>query len=349
MDPGLVCLMTDLFNLSKVKEGETVLVFENPMFSGAPLSEGRPPAYYNDAFRIAAENLGARMIGIDIPSAAMKTGTGMEEFFSGMADLMKNADLIVNSDLYQTAHTKALMAGARSIMIGGPTSAQKRLRPTPEVRRLSTRGAEFLQKGKKIRMTNKYGTDLTLDKTGRKGTAGYGAADEPGRWDNSQCGQVGCAPLEDSANGTLVIAPGDGLIPLGMYATSPIKCTLKDGRITKFEVSDGTGKMFEWFLKKFKDERSLTTSHIGWGTNRGADWNAGFTEKSGMDWEVGLGMILFAFGINNYDSPAKLNGLGGKNDAPSHFDIGMRNISFYVDDELVLDGEKEELVHAVVK
>jgi len=349
MDHSLLSLITNLFKLSKLKENETLLVFENPMFSGAPLAEGRPPPYYNQVFQMAAESLGARMIGIDIPSGAMKTGTGLEEFFPGIVDIMKKADLIVNCDLYQTAHNAALKAGARSIMIEGPTSAQWRLGPTEEVRRLSLRGAEFLQSAKKIRMTNKYGTDLTLDKTGRKGSAGYGAADEPGRWDNTECGQVGCAPLEDSANGTLVIAPGDGLIPLGMYATSPTKCTVKDGKITEFDSSDGTGKMFELFLKKFKDERSLITSHVGWGTNRGADWTAGFTEKSGMDWEVMYGQILFAFGINTYDSPAKLNGLGGKNDAPSHFDIGMRNVSFYLDDELVLDGEKEELVHPAVK
>ncbi|SRR6266571_6468284 len=347
MEQGLVPLITRLFKLSKLVEGETVLVFKNPVFSGASVTEGRPPAHYWDAFQIAAESMGARTIGIDIPSGAMKTGTGMEEFFSGMGDIMKKANLIVNSDLYQTVHNEALKAGARSIMIGGPTTGQFRLAPTPEIKRLSLKGAAFLQSGKRLRITSKHGLDLTFDKTGRKGQAGYGAADEPGRWDNTQCGQVGCAPLEDSANGTLVIAPGDGLIPLAMFAVEPIRCQVKDGKITKFESTDGVGKMFEWFLKKFDDSRSLSTSHVGWCTNAGANWAAGFVERNGMDWETKYGQTLLAFGSNIMDSPAKLCGLGGKNDAASHFDIGMRNVSFHVDDELVVDGEKEKLTPAV--
>jgi len=332
--------------MCKVKSNETVLVFNNPSFSGASAGE-RPPPSYKQAFRIVAESLGLKLMGVDLPSSAMRTGHGLEEFGPGIVNMMKSADLIVNSDLYQTAHYAALHAGAKSIMIFGPTSAQKRLMATKKMRVLTLRGAEYLMKGKKIRITNKYGTDLTLDKTGRKANAEYGAADEPGRWDNSQGGMVGCAPLEDSANGVLVIAPGDGLVPLGIYANSPIRCTFKDGKLTRFETSDGTGKLFEMCLKKFKDERSLVTSHIGWGVNWKADWVAGFSEQSGMDWETRYGNVLFALGINTFDSPLKLCGFGGKNDATSHFDIGMRNVSLYVDDEPVLDGKTEELSAAV--
>jgi 2,5-dihydroxypyridine 5,6-dioxygenase len=335
--------MTDIFKMCNLKEGEKVLIFNDPIVSGASV---RVPSDYGAAFREAAESLGGRVLGVDLPASGMVTGHGYENFGSELVDLMKNSDLIVNSDLYQTAHYAALHAGARSIMIMGPTSAQRRLIATEKMKGPTLKGAEYLIKGKKIRVTSAFGTDLVLDKTGRKANAEYGAADESGRWDNSQGGMVGCAPLEDSANGVVVVAPGDGLVPLGIYAQGPIKITFKDGKATKFDATDGTGKMFEGYLKKFGDERSLITSHIGWGVNAAADWVAGYTERSGQDWETKWGNTLFALGINTFDSPLRLCGLGGNNDAPSHFDIGMRNVSFYVDDELAVDGATEEIIPA---
>ena len=336
--------MADIFRMCKLKSEEKVLIINDSMVSG--ISVGAPQSY-GAAFREAAESRGAKVIGVDLPRSAMKTGHGYDDFGAELVNLMKRSNLIVNSDLYQTAHYAALHAGARSIMIMGPTSAQIRLLATAKLKGPTVKGAERLMRGRKIRVTSKFGTDLTVDKTGRKANAEYGAADEPGRWDNSQGGMVGCAPLEDSANGVLVIAPGDGLVPLGLYAEGPIRCTFKDGMARKLDSTDGTGKMFERFLRKFGDERSLVTSHIGWGVNDGADWVAGYIERSGQDWETSYGNMLFALGINTFDAPLRLCGFGGKNDAPSHFDIGMRNVSFYIDDELVVDGSAERLAPSV--
>src|SRR5512139_591643 len=136
-----------------------------------------------------------------------------------LAPAWREADLIV----YMTSHRlhyrpeirAALDAGARVLCAMQPLHVMARLTADPEVRRRTRAGAALLDAASVVRIRSDAGTDLVMDKTGRRGLAHYGAADEPGHLDFWGAGMAESAPLEGTVEGRLVLAPGDCCFHLG--------------------------------------------------------------------------------------------------------------------------------------
>ena len=318
-----------LLKLSNVSKGEKVLVF--------PLRAGL--GYTNMDINAAIDLLDAHPIEINLPRGPMRTRFGLNEEFPEVVEFMKSVDMLVNGPLYSVASTEAQMEGVRNLMISSPESGQIRTFPTEEKKKLVLESARILRDGEVIRVTDEYGTDFTLNKKGRKAHAQYGMCDFPGKWDNSAGGHTCTAPIEDSMNGTLVIPATSALLPLRMIAREHITCTVKDGQITKIEGGASAKYLDEWFAK-WKDDRAYGISHIGWGCDPTCDWTTYWTEGTAMDGESYAANMLICFGCNNFDTPHEFSGLGGKNFSPSHFDICIKTIDFYVDDVLIVSDNK---------
>lgn len=90
-------------------------------------------------------------------------------------------------------------------------NVQRIMFSTGERTRCVFAAASILDKAGKNRITSKTGTNVTMEKKGRPGNAQVGFADISGYGDNFGWGDVNCAPLEYSANGTLTVEPGDAL------------------------------------------------------------------------------------------------------------------------------------------
>ncbi len=323
----LFTLFKKHLELCKVKEGETIILFNDTEFN-----EQYPAAYL-----AAARELGAEVFLMTFPTDLDKKA------FSSKAILnaWKSADMIIGMTsfagikwLYSDAHNEALKAGARTLMVHEPVEILRRLFPCEEVRQRSINGAKLLDKGKTLRITSDAGTDLTMSKEGRPAVPSYGISDIKGRWDHWPAGLVACAPVEGTAEGTLVVDIGDILLPLSRYVQSPIKLTIREGNIVKFE-GGFDAKLLQNYFEAAKEKNAYQVSHIGWGTEHRAQWHSmglTFWEGGGvMDAESYYGNMLIAFGSNF------TLGFRGKNACRFHFDIPCRNHSFYVDNQLVVD------------
>lgn len=240
----------------------------------------------------------------------------------------------IGSWMYTETHNEALRAGARVLMVQEPFEALKRMIPSAEVRQRGLAGAQRLQAAKEIRIVSAAGSDYVLRKDGRKAAYQCGIADEAGRWDHWPSGLVACAPLEDSAEGIYVIEPGDVLLGFWRHAQSRVVLTLEKGRIIKIEGGPDA-YLLQTHLERVGDEGAFRLSHAGWGTDHRADWR-----QVGMDSESLYGTVLVAIGRNVFDAPAPYCGLGGVNDSEAHFDICCRNVSLYLDGELIIHNEK---------
>lgn len=174
-----------------------------------------------------------------------------------------------------------------------------------------------------------------MDKTGRGVATNYGYSDEPGHWDYWAACHVCASPLEDSAEGVLVVDVGDAIVPLARYVSDPVRFVIKGGRIVEI-VGDRVDAFLlrEWFAQ-WKDPNAYVVSHIGWGLQDKAEWNRmgqRFKEAGGLsDCESFWGDIQIAFG----HSAGYM--LRGANVSRAHIDIDCRNCSFYVDDQLIVD------------
>ena len=161
-----------------------------------------------------------------------------------------------------------------------------------------------------------------------------GLADEPGRWDHWPSGLVTCAPLEDSAEGTYVVEPGDVLLGLWRHAVSRVELTLEGGRIVR--ISGGADAYaVEALLERAGNEGAFRFAHAGWGIDERADWG-----HVGMDSESLYGTVLVAIGRNTFTAPAPFSGLGGANASEAHCDLCCRHTDLYLDGRQIIADER---------
>ncbi len=318
----LVPMFKKELELCKVKKGETVLLFTDPLF--------RP--HYPAAFAAAAMELGAFPVEMVVPSTTEDLSAPM------IVETWKAADLIIGMTtvpwLYTDAHNEALDAGARSLMVVEPEDCLRRMFPCEEVRRRSEAGAKVITAGKTVRVTSPAGTDLVMSIEGRKGGAGYGYTDRPGYWSHWPSGAVSVAPVEGSVEGTLVVNTGDIIFRINRYVEHPIEIGIREGRIAS--IKGGLDAiLLKEYLAHWGDDKAYIVSHIGWGTEHRALWNTlgiRYVDGGGiMDAETFMGNMQIAFGSNFTRK------LGGNNKTKAHIDIPCRNHSFYVDDQIIVD------------
>ena len=202
-------------------------------------------------------------------------------------DAWKGSDLVVgflasmgSHWIYSDAHNEALASGTRSLMIEEPEDHLRRMFPLPEIRKRGERSVEILSGADTMHVWSDAGSDFTVKYTGRPLGCQYGYTDQPGRWDHWPSGQCGLAPLEDSAEGTLVIDAGDALLPMGKYVEQPIRMELREGYIVSME-GGADMRLLKDFFELPKDKDAYGVSHIGWGYEHRANWNALGTSLSG--------------------------------------------------------------------
>ncbi|WP_033288930.1 hypothetical protein [Amycolatopsis jejuensis] len=241
-----------------------------------------------------------------------------------------------------TAHSHGIpevaASGVRWLDICLNEANQFRLFPSKEIVDETMAAAVRMAAAKELRLTSADGTDLVLRKDGRKGHRQLGLSDEQGIWDNFGFAMVACAPLEDSAHGTVVVQPGDALLQMGATVRDKITLHVEGGRIIKIEGGESASAVSQW-LERWDDPESFGVSHIGWGLHPNAVWT-GSPRFTPVDGESYRGSILLAFGSNTSDMPAKHSGIGGTRHCSSHLDIPLLNHSFALDGTLVVDEGK---------
>lgn len=284
-------------------------------------------------------------------------------------DTYAKADLLVTTDLgappgypgpatsyavkvgdheYDTDHNYINRPGSRTrwLDLGFPVWMQEEYFPTEELRTRTLDGAKWVHEKTRIHVTSAAGSDWVCTKEGRPGHAQYGIADRRGRWDNYGYGCVAFMPNEESAEGTLVLEPGD-IIP-DLYPRvieEEVRLEWSGGYVT--EVEGGrTARVFEDLLASYDDPEAFGLSHFGWGTHERTRIGSGSDAEIGHFHHNRIGTLLFAVGINfghGVGGPETgYSGSGTEADrkAPNHTHFTIRNASVAVDGEQVVrDGE----------
>jgi 2,5-dihydroxypyridine 5,6-dioxygenase len=249
----------------------------------------------------------------------------------------ESADLIV----YMTSHTlhyrdevrAALARGARVLCCMEPPHVLDRLRFDPAVRDRARAGAVLLDAARQIRITSAAGTDLRMDKTGRRGLANYGAADRPGHLDFWGLGAVQAAQLEGTAEGRLVLDVGDCVFHLGRYVETPVVIEFTAGKAVSIE-GGLDARLIRAELEAAGDNAFLA-GHMAWGVDARARWTQPITQTpdtggGGADVESYAGNIQVQIGSNDDVS------FGGKIRSRAHLGLCLRSASLALDGRAVI-------------
>jgi 2,5-dihydroxypyridine 5,6-dioxygenase len=334
--------LVDLFKKglewSKVKEGESVLIYTDTNFAF--------PEYVPATFA-AARALGAEAYVLTGPHRPVLAKDKL------ILDAWKGADIVIHLAqpglwIYTKEHNEVLQSGTRVLAIRQRASSLRSMFPDQKVIDRCYAAGKRLDAAREIRVTSQAGTDLVMNREGRKVHIQVGVADQPGMWDNLGSGIVACAPLEDRTEGKLVIAPGDILMQMRWYVREPITLTFKEGIVV--DIKGGAdAMMFRDYMDRAQstgqvgvksttgkgpvDPDVYRVAHASWGMHRGADWRNPWSQ----DAESFYGNVLIALGNNMFDTPHVNRGMGGANSCAGHLDMDLRNANLFLDGAQIIE------------
>ena len=194
-----------------------------------------------------------------------------------------------------------------------------------EISAITYRLRDVLQGKSQVHISSPLGTDLSFSIEGRQVAIDPGLIREPGYY-NLPAGECYVAPLEDSANGVLVV---DKSFP-GILIAQPIQLTFKNGRVVDIQGGREAAQLLtiiEEGEQKPNGEGCRVIAELCIGTNTAAR----ITGNVMTDEKV-MGTIHIAIGHN---AVAPYN---GQNTAPIHLDGVMGVPTLVVDGITLIDG-----------
>lgn len=343
-------LVREILELSHVKEGERVALVTTTDYDPVTL----------DAYLIALEELGAEALRLILPRRTQErrliqplgryAATVLREAGMVIRPVTRERSVVPDIFMYDEVFSEILSQGTRWLDVVIHEEAMRRLFPDEALIERTMAGVALMEKGQHIHITSEAGTDLHLDKKGRKGHKQTGIVDEPGMWDNFGFGLVACAPLEVSAEGTLVLDAGDSAGQEGFgerrrLNPEAIQLTFCEGKITDI-VGGHTATVLRQWLAQQGTRAAYTIAHAGWGTHHRAVWGGNYFTHA--DWESYYGCIMIHFGTNIFNTPCRYSGLGGTTHPPIiHWGGSLLNCSLFLDDEQIV--ERGKIVHPLCK
>lgn len=329
VEPHWIDLFVEVLGLASPRPGE----------SAAILSESASRPVLVDLAEHALHRLGLSCFHVRVPtpraSGAPLRSTGTSLALGGNAHAvaaLAGVDLIVDvtvEGLLHAAERPALTArGARIFMIGNEhPEVFERLRPAPGLHALCVRGADLISDATAMHVTSAAGTDLRVRLGNVAGRGSAGAAAAPGSFGYWPAGLCLASPAPGSVAGRLVLMPGDANLTFKRYIEAPVTLTVTDDYVTAIDGDNLDAELMRSYFAAFGDRDAYATSHVGWGMNPAARWDAlamyDKADVNGIELRAFAGNFLFSTGANE---------AAGRFSA-CHFDLPMRNCTIRLDDD----------------
>jgi leucyl aminopeptidase (aminopeptidase T) len=241
-----------------------------------------------------------------------------------VAAAMAAADVVLAPTIQSLSHTAARKAatdaGVRIGTLPGVTEEMLSRLMTGDLQEIRRRGwavVTALNRGSEVRITCPHGSDLRLGIEGRLGIVDAGELGNRGAFGNLPCGEGFIAPVEGTAEGTLVV---DGSIAgVGLLET-PVELTVREGHLVEATGEDGA-KLLE--LLTLHGEDGTNVAELGIGTNEEAILTGNILEDEKI-----LGTCHVAFGASA--------AIGGTVQVPVHLDCVVLEPTVAIDGETIV-------------
>lgn len=321
------------FARCQLHEGETVAILSE--------SQSRPALV--ETARFAAQSLGGRVFDVVVPTppsthAAPIRSTGASQAIAANPAViwaLAASDLVIDCTVEGLLHSpelgQILAGGARVLMISNEhPEIFDRLQWDDDLPRRVEVGHDWLDNAATMHVTSPAGTDLTIQLAGAITAGSTGITAGPGSIAHWPGGLVLAFPAAHAVNGTVVLDVGDMNLTFNRLLESPVVLHIIDDHIEQIDGDGADAILFRSYLGSFGDRESYATSHVGWGMNQFARWDAAQLydrrETWGTEARAYAGNFLYSTGANEN---------AGRFTA-GHFDLPMRNCTVQLDDRTVV-------------
>ena len=335
LEPKWIACFEEFLRLSGVNEGDLIGV----------LAESQSRQVLVDLTEHALHRIGARSVTLTVASPELQDplpvrSTGATYSYDEYPEIMAAlgvCSLVVDCTVEGLLHSKArqhlLGAGGRVLMISNEhPEVLERCRPDPVVHAQSLQAVGMLDAGTTMRVTSPAGTDLTVDITGAPSRGGGGILGPDDKIAYWPAGLALCFPLENTTNGTIVLDVGDLNLTFKRYFESRVTLTVQNDRVTSIDGDGLDAELMRTYYEGWDDPNAYAVSHVGWGLNPGARWDALTMYDKGdincTEMRAIAGSFLFSTGANEFADRF----------TNCHFDLPMRNCDVFVDEVQVVAG-----------
>lgn len=325
----------EVFSLCRVQPHEAVAI----------LAETQSRRLHTQLAELALLRLGARVFHVVVPTPRQMhpipiRSTGASQALQGIEPLveaLRRSDLVVDCTVEGLLHAPELpqiLSGgrARVLMISNEhPEALERLMPDATLRASVATARSVLESARRMRVRSAAGTDLQVDLEGAPVRGSSGIADETGQVAYWPSGLVACFPRAGCVNGTLVLDRGDVNLTFKRYLDSPVRLRIEKDYVVEVGGDGLDAELMRGYLAAWNERDAYATSHVGWGLNPSARWDAlamyDKRDTNGTELRTCAGNFLYSTGSNQY---------AGRFTA-GHFDLPVRGCTIELDGQVVVD------------
>jgi len=324
-----------VFALCKVARGDDVAI----------LSETQSRALNVRLTELALHRLGARVFHVVVPSppqtapvpvrstGASRVLTGHRAALASLRESTLVADLTLEG-LLHSPELNEILSGARTrlLMISNEhPEALERLLPDAAMEARVKAAVKRCRAAKTMTVTSAAGTDLAVDMRKARTAGVWGWTDRPGTVAHWPGGVVVSFPKAGSVNGRLVLDAGDVNLTFKRYLERPLTLTIVDDYVTRIEGEGTDGELMRRYFAAWGDKEAYATSHVGWGLNEGARYEAltmyDRRDTNCTEIRAYAGNFLYSTGANEF---------AGRY-TEGHFDLPVRGTTIKLDGVAVVE------------
>ena len=322
------------FALCGVKAGDVCAV----------LSETQTRAELPQLAELALARLGARHFHVVMPARSLtapvpvrSTGASdaidhIEPVVQALAGCVFIADCTVEGLQHAAELPRILAGGARVLAISHEhPEILERCLPQAADEAPVRDAMRRLKAAQQMQVSSAAGTDLRVLLAGARIGGVWGFSSKPGTLSHWPGGLVLAFPAAGSVSGTLVLDRGDVNLTFKRYLDAPVRLHIENDFVLKVEGEGVDAELMRGYFAAWNDPAAYAVSHLGWGLNRRARWDAmAFYDKAdfnGTELRAFAGNFLYSTGANEI---AGRHTLG-------HFDLPVRGCTVRLDGVAVVE------------
>ena len=322
-----------LIELCKIKSNETIIV----------LTETRSRELNVTILEQAIKKIGLKFKKIEIPSKPylidpIIKSNGASNILDGSNTYikkLKEGDIIFDltrEGLMHSRQTKEILSSGARIMNVSDEHPEilSRLKPEIDLKNRVKEAVSQCRSSSVMKVTSDAGTNLNVNMKKTNTVGVWGWTDKPGTLAHWPGGLVVSFPNSSCVNGRLVFQTGDINLTFKKYFETEVSFDIKNDFIKKIHGKGADKKLIEKYFKSFNDKNSYATSHVGWGLNNKARYEAltmyDKSELNGTELRSLSGCFLYSTGANEFANRY----------TDGHFDLPMLDCTISLDDNVVV-------------
>jgi 2,5-dihydroxypyridine 5,6-dioxygenase len=291
---------------------------------------------------LALQQLGARSFVLTVPSPAASAvpvrSTGASTALGGhdaALHSLSRCALVVDctvEGLQHAAELPPILAGGARVLVVSNEHPEilERCLPRAEDEAVVRDAMRRLKAAKRMTVFSRAGTDLQIELVGARIGGVWGFTSKPGTLTHWPGGLALAFPAAGCVNGTLVLDRGDANLTFKRYLVDAVRLQIEDDHVSEVIGDSPDAELMRGYFAAWGDRAAYAVSHVGWGLNPRARWDAmAFYDKSdfnGTELRAFAGNFLYSTGANE---------VAGRHTA-GHFDLPLRGCSVELDGQAVV-------------